>query len=291
MRKQVIAHSGDPSGENVAGFTLIELLVVIAIIAILAAMLLPALSSAKSKGLAIACLNNLHQMGLASNMYTGDNSDRLAFSNFDGGAPVEPGWLYTVDKTHIIPNAFDYQTQHPDWNPVNTHATVFGGGLWYQYMPNPNAYYCPVDIRSPSFTTRGGRVNKLSSYVMDGSVAGFKQTPNTPTAKTSQIWSPLCYLLWEPNENTLGPENPGGYCWNDGGNVPVRGEGIGPLHSKKGGNALALDGHTLFLSILVFNQDATSPIGVGPGPGGRTYLWWNPWLDDLGKSTGHGGGG
>jgi prepilin-type N-terminal cleavage/methylation domain-containing protein/prepilin-type processing-associated H-X9-DG protein len=280
MRKQMIVHTDNQPRAALSAFTLIELLVVIAIIAILAAMILPSLASAKAKATAVTCLNNLKQMGLADTMYTSDNAEKMAFPNMDGGNTyVAPGWLYTITSGNI-PNEFD----NPTWksNAVATHAT----GLWFQYIPNPNAYYCPVDIRSATFTTRFARNNKLSSYVMNGAVSGFVQQSATP--KITEVWSPMCYVLWEPNENELGIGNPGGYEFNDGGNNPTAstasggGEGIGRLHSKKGGNILALDGHALFMLVPTFAADSATPIGQGPGPGGKTYLWWSTF-----SSNGH----
>jgi prepilin-type N-terminal cleavage/methylation domain-containing protein len=79
---------------NRAGFTLIELLVVIAIIAILAAMLLPALGRAKAKGMGVACMNNHRQLNLAWKMYADDNKDNLPTSWV-----AKPGQVIWIDGT------------------------------------------------------------------------------------------------------------------------------------------------------------------------------------------------
>jgi len=97
------------NGMGSDGFTLIELLVVIAIIAILAAMLLPALARAKDQAQKTTCTNNQKQLGLAMHMYNDDSKDVMAYPNWDGGTPPgQPGggWLYNLSDGAGIPNPF-----------------------------------------------------------------------------------------------------------------------------------------------------------------------------------------
>ena len=86
-----------------AAFTLIELLVVIAIIAILAAMLLPALAKAKKNGVRITCVSNLHQLGMFMAMYTGDNQDQFPYTS-SGFAKTPLVDLLTLETPYVSTN-------------------------------------------------------------------------------------------------------------------------------------------------------------------------------------------
>jgi len=254
-----------------AAFTLNELLVVLATLTVLALLVFPVLARSNDNDTRLVCLNNFRQMGLALNMYAGDNRDYLAYPNWDDGSVGVAGWLYTVNSSGTIPDPINLAPWKS--NPVTAWQT----GAWFQYVQNPKSYLCPVDIENADYAKPanvGGRVEKLSTYVMNGAVTGFPTSGIGGPCKITDVWSPACYLLWEPDENSDGAGNPGHFEYNDGANYPDSVEGIGRLHSPIGGHVLTIGGSVPMVTIPVWNAQAGA--GTGPGPGGRTLTWWSP---------------
>jgi prepilin-type N-terminal cleavage/methylation domain-containing protein len=281
------------SGSRARGFTLIELLVVIAIIAILAALLLPALAGAKRQAQRTYCMSNLRQLAYAWHMYNGDSGGMLVstYPIIDGGDVANlacwcPGYVGGADNPaqSVWPKIDGYYGASPFYD--RSSLVALQNGTFWPYYKSANGFRCPADMRTIS-NTPPARTYAMSSYMnglcntnADGTLSGYGDT------------DPPNYVFFQKEAQVLKPsqlfinldEDPA--CVDDGMFVVDMGVGDGLVEApgRQHGNAFCwnfADGHAEIYKLrdhLTINwidvegtgglpipkQDATQPGGLNP---------------------------
>ncbi len=248
-----------------AAFTLIELLVVIAIIAILAAMLLPALTKSKQKAQGIQCMSNTKQLALAWLMYAHENGDRLVNNRGIDGTEASR-------VNNWVGDVMGYSASE------DTNTVLLQMGLLAPYVAkNISIYHCPAD-HTMTTEADGRKYPRVRSVSMNAFVGPFDDAGSQLISgwaqfiRLSGVRTPsMVFVFLDENPQSV---NDGWYIFcNDGPHGRLWSDLPGSYHNGACGFSFA-DGHSEIKRWLV--STTTVPFKVWPiptGPDRRDFLW------------------